>query len=76
MTQVDEINYNICCLSLQSHWQACWCSGHFKIQGISRYGIDPQNWNILSPASEELILSCGRLCCYKMDEVNAVYLIV
>ena len=30
------------------------CSGSFGIQGISRHGIEPQCWDIPSPASEEL----------------------
>ena len=39
---------------LHSQFHACWCSGDFRSQGISRYGIDPQSQNIPSPASEEL----------------------
>ena len=35
---------------------ACWCSGDFRSQNISRHGIDPQSWNIPSPASEELMI--------------------
>ena len=37
---------------LHSH-HACWCSGGFRSQGISRHGIDSQSRNIASPASEE-----------------------
>ena len=48
-------NNNTCVLSvLHSQYHACWCSGDFRRQGFSRYGIDPQSWNILSLASEEL----------------------
>ena len=39
---------------LHSHYHACWCSGNFGSQGISKHGIESQNWNIPSPASEEL----------------------
>ena len=39
---------------LHSQYHACWCSGDFRSQGISRHGIDPQSWNIPSPAPEEL----------------------
>ena len=40
------------------YWQhhACWCSGDFRSQGISRYGIDSQSRNIPSSASEELTI--------------------
>ena len=41
---------------LHSQYHACWCSGDFVSQGISRYGIDPKSWIILSPASEDLEL--------------------
>ena len=37
-----------------SQYHACWCSGDFRSQCISRHGIDPQSMNILSPASGEL----------------------
>ena len=40
---------------LHSQYHACWCSGDFRSQGISRNGIDPQNLNVMSPALEELI---------------------
>ena len=39
---------------LCSQYHACWWSGDFRSQGISRHGIDPQSRNIPSPASEEL----------------------
>ena len=45
---------------LQYH--ACWCSGDFRSQGISRHGINQINWNIASPASEELVLRCHLKC--------------
>ena len=37
-------------------WQyhACWCSGDFRSQGISRHSVDPKSQNIPSPASKEL----------------------
>ena len=41
---------------LHSQYHACWCSGDFRSQCISRHGIDSQSRNILSPASEELRL--------------------
>ena len=41
---------------LHRQYHACWCSGDFRSQGISRYGIDPQGWNIRSTASDELIV--------------------
>ena len=44
---------------LYSKYHARWCSGDFKIQCISRHDIDPQSWNIPSPASEELKLIPG-----------------
>ena len=37
---------------LYSQYDARW---YFKSRGISRHGIDPQSWNIPSPASEDLI---------------------
>ena len=42
---------------LHSQYHTCWCSCDFKSQCISMHGIDPQSWNILSPALEELILA-------------------
>ena len=38
---------------LHSQYHACWCSGDFRSQGISRYGIDPQSRNNPSPVSEQ-----------------------
>ena len=45
------------CMLLILHWQyhVYWCPGDLRSQGISRHGIDPQSWNIPSPASEVLI---------------------
>ena len=40
---------------LHSHYHACWSSGNFRSQGISRHGIDTQSLNIPSPASEQLV---------------------
>ena len=40
---------------LHSQYHACWCTGDFRSQCISRHGIDTQSQNILSPLSEELI---------------------
>ena len=39
---------------LHSQYLACWCSGYFRSQSISRHRIDAQSRNIQSPASEEL----------------------
>ena len=39
---------------LHSQYHACWCSGDFRSQGISRHGFDPQHQNIPFPASQEL----------------------
>ena len=39
---------------LHSQYHACWCSGDFKRQGISRHGIDLQSQTILSSESQEL----------------------
>ena len=39
---------------LHSQYHACWCTGDFRSQCISRHDIDPQSRNIPSPASEEL----------------------
>ena len=39
---------------LHNQYDACWNPGYFRSQGISQHGIDPPNWNIPSPASEEL----------------------
>ena len=44
--------YMLSVLYFQYH--ACWCTGDFRSQCISRHGIDL--WNIPSPASEELII--------------------
>ena len=41
-------------LELHSQYHACWCSGNFRSQGISRHGTDPQIRNIPSTPSEEL----------------------
>ena len=40
---------------LHSQYHACWCTGGFRSQCISRHGIDPQSRNIPSPVSDELI---------------------
>ena len=42
---------------LHSQYHACWCSGDFRSQCISRHSIDLKSWNIPSPAAEELCLS-------------------
>ena len=42
---------------LHSQYHACWCTGDFKSQCISRHGTDPQSQNIQSPASKELIIN-------------------
>ena len=39
---------------LHSQYHACWRTGDFRSQCISRDGIDPQSQNIPSPASENL----------------------
>ena len=47
---------------LHSQYHACWCSGNFRSQSISRHGIDTQSRNIPSSASKELRLhhtTCG-----------------
>ena len=61
-TQVDEINSwttihiaQLILPVLHSQHHACWCTGDFSRQCISRRGIDPQIWNILFLASEGLI---------------------
>ena len=51
--RLNSQHYMLAILYCQYH--ACWCSGDFRSQCISRHGIDPQSQNILSPASEELI---------------------
>ena len=40
---------------LHSQYQACWCTGDFSSQCISRHGIHPQSRNIPSPVLEEFI---------------------
>ena len=50
---------------LHSQYRACWCSGDFRSQGISRHGIDPKSRNIPSPASEELT-SVDFVCIYSL----------
>ena len=40
---------------LYCQYHACWCTGDFRSQCISRHGIDLQSRNIPSLASEELI---------------------
>ena len=50
---------------LHSQYRACWCSGDFRSQGISRHGIDPKSRNIPSPASEELT-SVDFVCFYSL----------
>ena len=52
MKSIVEQQYMLSVLHSQYH--ACWCSGDFRSQGISRHDINPQKQNILSPASEEL----------------------
>ena len=42
---------------LYCQYHACWFSDDLRNQGISRHGILPNEWNILSLASEELMLS-------------------
>ena len=42
---------------LHSQYHACWCTGDFRSQCISRHGIDHQSRIIPSPASEELMMS-------------------
>ena len=42
---------------LHSQYHACWYSGDFRSQSISRHDIDPQSRNVSSPASEELMLT-------------------
>ena len=37
--------------ALHGQYHACLCFDDFRIQGISRYGIDPQSWNIPIPES-------------------------
>ena len=55
-----------CMLSvLHSQYYACWCSGDFRSQSISRHGTDPQSRSIPSPTSEELA-HWGR---YKMVNI-------
>ena len=39
---------------LHSQYHACWCSGDFRSQSISKHGIDLKSQNIPSPASKEL----------------------
>ena len=39
---------------LHSQYHAYLCFDDFRIQGISRHGIDPQSWNIPIPASDGL----------------------
>ena len=51
-------------LILYRQYHACWWSGDFRSQGISRHGIGPQSQNIPSPASEELKASPYHLCLY------------
>ena len=36
---------------LHSQYYACWCTGNFRSQCISKHGIDPQTWNIPFPAT-------------------------
>ena len=45
---------------LHSQYYACWWTGDFRSQWISRHGIDCQSWNIPSSASEELILNLTK----------------
>ena len=53
---------------LHSQYHACWCSGDFRSQGISRHDIEPQSQNILSPASKELTASLGHSRCYRVNK--------
>ena len=39
---------------LHNQYHACWCTGDFRSQCISRHDINPQSWNILSSVSEPL----------------------
>ena len=54
-----EQPYVLPILHCQCH--ACWCTGDFRSQCISRHGIDLQSRNIPSLASEELTLISGDL---------------
>ena len=47
---------------LHSQYHACWCTGNFRSQCISRHYIDLQSRNIPSPASEELRWVWNWLC--------------
>ena len=47
---------------LHSQYHACWCTGDFRSQCISRHDIDLQSRNIPSPASEELRWVWNWLC--------------
>ena len=77
-----EQRYKLPVLHRQYH--ACWCSGDFRSQGISRYGVDPWSWNIPSPASEELmiyhyssyfiiIFMSHNHHCLKLSETGGIY---
>ena len=60
---------------LHSQYHACWCTGDFRSQCISRHGIDPQSENIPSPASEEFIFQ-GRVlmtCCRTTTQQRDVW---
>ena len=60
-----------CVLSaLHCHYHTCWCTGDLSHQCINRYGIDPQSWNIQSPALEELILRYISPSCFHFLRQN------
>ena len=42
---------------LYSQYHVCWGPGDLRSQGISTHGIDQISWNILSLASELVVLN-------------------
>ena len=58
---------------LQWQFHACWCTGDFRSQCISRHGINPQSRNIPFAASEELRdLIRSQICASHMQSVDLI----
>ena len=58
---------------LHNQYHACWCPGDFRSQGISKHGIEPQCQNILSTASEELIVNTLEIVTTTFAVIHEMY---
>ena len=51
-------------------YRACWYPGKLRSQGISRHGIDPQNRNILPPASFLYLNTIFKIAIYSLKSTS------